>query len=333
MRRRTLYGKVIENLAKQRETAEFAAEDRRRAAYETVPGLGKIDSELGKIGIMLTKLALSKEAVKLEEARENFKKLREDKAQLLRKNGIDEASFRPRYSCGECGDTGFKETKVGGFVRCRCLKQMLIDESYSASNMKESLERENFDRFDIRLFSTEIDEDEGLSPRTNMENIFRHASRFVENFGDQFSNLLLYGEPGLGKTFMCNAIAKDLLDSGRTVLYLSAPRLCKLVEDYRFNRDSFADSKELIETVDEVDLFILDDLGTEFPSITSSAALFDMLNERILKRKPTVISTNLTPDDMSSQYSERLVSRFFGMFEVLRFFGDDIRVKIKYNLK
>jgi len=326
-----LYGKVLESLALKRAKAESLAEDRRSEAYESIPELGQIDNELGKIGISLARYSLSNDAGKLNKAKQDATRLKKRKSDLLNRSGIGEDRFRPVYSCAECSDTGFVEARGGGFSRCRCLKQMLIDEYYSASNMRESLTRENFEMFDVRLFSSEIDKIEGLSPRTNMENIFRHASCFVENFGNEFRNLLFYGEPGLGKTFMCNAIAKDLLDTGRTVLYLSAPRLCKIVDEYRFNRDSHAESKELIETVDEVDLFILDDLGTEFPSVTSSAALFDMINERILRRKPTVISTNLDPDDMSGQYSERLVSRFFGMFDVLRFFGDDVRVKIKYN--
>jgi DNA replication protein DnaC len=251
---------------------------------------------------------------------------------LLAKKNIDENYFLPVFACENCKDTGYISGSPGvAATACVCLKQKLINEYYSLSNMREVLRAENFDNFDIRLFSTKIVEHEGLSPRANMESNYRIAITFVQKFDEEFQNLLLYGETGLGKTFLSNCVAKDLLDAGKTVLYLTVPRLCKVIEDSRFNRDSLAAPDEMLDAVDTVDCLVLDDLGTEISTVITSAALFDIINQRILSRKPTVISTNLTLDDLARLYSERIVSRFLGNYQIIKFFGEDIRVKKRFS--
>jgi len=314
-----------------RSQAEALLAERKAIAYESIPRLAEIEKSLGMLGVNLAKFALAGDANALKKARELSAHLKEEQQVLLAKNGFSDGLV-PFYKCKQCADTGYiHTTSTSSAIMCACLKQRFIDEYYNLSNMKAVLKDENFDTFDIRLFSTQLIESEGLSPRKNMEEICRDTTAFVQNFGKVFVNLLLYGETGLGKTFICHCIAKDLLDNGHTVLYLTAPRLCKFIEDYRFNRESLHEPHEMMEAIDDADLLILDDLGTEISTVITSAALFDIINQRLITRKPTVISTNLSSNGLVSQYSERIVSRFLGNYEMIKFFGDDIRVKKKYT--
>jgi len=213
-----------------------------------------------------------------------------------------------------------------------CLKQRLIQKYYDCSNLSGVLERENFSTFDIRCYSATVINSEQMSPRARMEAIHGVCKEFTEGFmgEEKRGNLLFYGEPGLGKTFLCNCIAKEILDKGATVLYSTAPKLFKALEVFRFNRQEAGDP-ETVEALTEVDLLIIDDLGTEVSTLVTASELFNILNTRLLENRSIVISTNLSPAEIKNQYSERIVSRFFGEFKMLKFIGDDIRVKKKYG--
>jgi len=331
MRHSKIHREIMREYEFSRNRADSILAKHQANAYEKIPRLAEIDSSLGTLGISLAKMALSGDAEGMKATRTAAAVLKNERNNLLKQKGWDEGYFVPQYRCTNCSDTGYiQETPSSLAVMCQCLKQRLIDEYYNLSNMNEVLRDENFDTFDIRLFSTEVVAAEGLSPRANIENVHRHATKFVQEFGRGFVNLLLYGETGLGKTFICHCIAHDLLAEGRTVLYLTVPRLCRFIEDYRFNRDSLEEPNEMLDAMDEADLLILDDLGTEISTVVTSAALFDIINQRLITRKPTIISTNLASNDLKSHYSERIVSRFLGNYQMIKFFGDDIRTKKKY---
>jgi len=332
MRYKTAFRHVMREYELARDRAEFLADARRSEVYHSVPRVAEINHCLANYGASLAKLALRDDTTSMNKIRSDIAALKDERRTLLMEIGADEDYLSAVFQCKKCSDTGYISTGIGAPAeRCSCLKQKLIDEYYALSNMKEVLQEENFEHYDFRLFSKEIEPAEGISPLQNMEQVYSHAMQFVKKFDKQFANLLLYGETGLGKTFVCHCIAKDLLDKGYTVLYLTAPRLCKFIEDFRFNRESLDAPDEMLEAVDEVDLLILDDLGVEFSTIVTSSALFDIINQRILGRKSTVISTNLTPIALEQQYSERIVSRFFGNYQNIKFFGEDIRLKKKYG--
>jgi len=322
---KSTFSQVMRDYEAARDNAQALLEARKAEVYKNLPEIKEIDSKLAKMGAGLARLAISGDTLGMENTRNEMGRLQENRLFLLEKN-VGKDYLTAVYRCNICQDTGYTD----GRIRCKCLNQRLIDEYYSLSNMKEVLREENFDTFDLRLFSMDVLPAEGLSPHANMQTIYRLATSFVANFSE-FNNLLLYGEPGTGKTFVSHAIAKDLLDSGRTVLYQTAPRLSKVLEDYRFNRDQLSNPDEMLAAVDNVDLLILDDLGAEISTVVTSAAIFDIVNQRLLARKHTVISTNLSPAQLESQYSERLVSRFFGNYQMIKFFGEDIRVKKKYG--
>jgi len=300
---------------------------RRLELYKNFPRIEKIEEESAALGLNLVKLALKGDEAGLIKTKNKLAALKQEKDDILVKGGYSLEYLTAVYRCSECQDTGYKSTSQ----RCNCLKQRLIEGYYALSNIKGVLEDENFDTFDHRYFSPEIIESEGLSPLVNMQAIYRMAAEFVQDFGVKFRNFLLYGRTGLGKTFVCHCIAKDLLDAGHTVLYLTAPRLFKVIEDSRFNRDSLREPDEMLEAVTDVDLLILDDLGAEFVTVITSSALFDIVNQRLLAKKSTVISTNLSPRELEGHYSERIVSRFAGNYQMIKFFGEDVRVKKKYG--
>jgi DNA replication protein DnaC len=322
---KSAYKEIMREYEAERDRAQRFLQIKKEELYAKAPRVKEIDEKLTAIGLSLARLTLAGDEAALQKAHAELTTLLDEKKKLMPDRYLDAV-----YRCAVCSDTGYIQSDDAPAVRCACLKQRLIEKYYRLSNLYGILEKENFDTFDLRYYSMSVDEDEGLSPHTNIQTIYKIAMQFVLQFDKTFQNLFLYGNPGLGKTFISNCIAKDLLDKGKTVLYITAPRLFKTIEDSRFNRDQMDEPDEMLEATTQVDLLILDDLGTEFSTIVTSSALFDIINQRLLTKKQTIISTNISADQLESQYSARIGSRFFGNFDMLKFFGDDIRIKKKY---
>lgn len=252
--------------------------------------------------------------------------LSERKKSLLLQFGYPENYLSPIYDCPDCKDTGYINNQ-----KCHCLKQAIIDHAYAQSNLNAIIDRENFDHFQFDFYSDQKSEIYGISPLENIRSVYRMCLDFVDHFEQQFSNLIIYGNSGLGKTFLCNSIAKALLDQGKTVIYLSAFELFKLLENYRFRREDQIVNYYDIESIYVCDLLIIDDLGTEFANSFTHSELFNCLNNRLINQKPTVISTNLSPSQWNNQYSERISSRILGNYTQLKIFGEDIRKRKYFN--
>ncbi len=323
------YKKLLRSYEKIRDDHTRTLQLRQQEVYTKIPRIAQIDQELSMTGIKISRTVLQSpsEAEKLIAAlQEKNMDLTIEKAELLHMNGYPKDYLVPTYTCATCKDSGYAEG-----TSCKCLQQKLINTAYEQSNLKDVLAVENFDNFDFRYYSDVVDEKEGMSPRQNMQVIYSTCMNFVENYEQSFTNLLFYGPSGLGKTFLCNCIAKDLLDRGKTVLYLTAFQLFKLIEQERFHRNTTEEKSDLLDTIIMVDLLIIDDLGTEFSTILTSSELFNFLNTRLLDKKPTIISTNLPPNNWKNIYSDRITSRIHGNYKVLNFFGEDIRIRIKYK--
>ena len=306
-----------------------AAELRERKAklYQELPRLEEIERELSLLGVSAAKLVLKKPAdveQTVAQLKQEQQLLEEERMELLVRNCYSMSLLKIEYACEACRDTGYIENEM-----CSCMKYKIMDKLYDQSNVREVIQRENFDTFDLRLFSDEVVKGEGISPKENAQRNLKRAMEFAENpVGD---NLLLYGGAGRGKTFLCNCIAKDVLEQGKTVLYLTAGQLFKQLEQMRFHRDAEEEQTDWDAELLNVDLLIIDDLGTEFATMFTASELFRIINDRKLHKKPVVISTSLDYKALMEQYSDRVMSRLIGEYTAMKFFGDDIRMKKKYK--
>lgn len=321
-----IYEDIFRKYEKIRDENKRIVDERKRFIYERFPRIKEIDNEINLMGFKISKAILSAEndAEKknyISEIQNKSNALVNEKKKILFDAGFQENYLEPIYNCEKCKDTG----KVLN-QKCSCLSQMYIDAVYEMSNIKDIVKKENFESFDLSYYSREVDDEEGISPYENAKINYAICKSFCDNFDNTFSNLLFYGKPGLGKTFLCSAIAKELLDKGKNVIYVSAFTLFKIIEDEKFNKGEELDNSEFFSSLIDADLLIIDDLGTEFSTIVSTSALFSILNTRFINSKPIIISTNLSPAEMTMQYSERIVSRIYGEYSVLKFIGEDIRI-------
>ena len=211
-----------------------------------------------------------------------------------------------------------------GSQKCTCFKKAEIELLYTQSNLKEILKKENFDHFSFDYYSdTMKNETTGLTERETAKRAYDIARGFVRNFDDSFENLFLYGDTGVGKTFLSHCIAHKLLESAHCVMYFSAFDLFALLAESKFSREK----TEGEEFVFDSDLLIIDDLGTELTNSFVSSQLFLCINERIMRRKSTIISTNLKLENFSDTYSERTFSRIASNYRMVKLEGKDIRIQ------
>lgn len=321
----------LKNLLKiyeqKRLLAEKECEEKIEYLYKNNPKLSKIIDEINKTSISLSKSILFNHTDNISFLQETLNKLKEEKNSILNNLKIDSSFFEPKYECKKCNDTGYLVNDNN--VMCTCLKQKLIDLQYNKSNIS-NLEKENFEVFNDNLLSDVADEkryNSNISPRENINNIKEIALNFINNFDNpEEKNLLFTGNTGLGKTFISNCIANEILKLGKTVLYQTAPIMLDAIIDYRFGKtDDF-----IYNNILNADLLIIDDLGTENLNNLKFSELFNIINTRILNQNnhvtKTIISTNLSLNNLFNTYDERIFSRLAGYYNICRFFGDDIRL-------
>ena len=309
---------------------EKLKEENRRNLRERKEEMYLANSRLAEIETFMTEISLRTNRALLEskndpeillmELKETHRALKEERVMILKEMGLPENYLDPIHSCNLCDDTGFIMT-----TPCICRKKLETKLRYDGSNLESVLELENFDTFQLDFYN-DVPSSNGSSPKTIMGNYLCDCMDFASNFDTQEKNLLFFGKPGLGKTFLCHSIAKDLMDSGYSVLYITSSELMDFVRNTKFGFDSGAATPEELSVLYDSELLIIDDLGTETASQFSSLVLYELLNRRLTDKKKMVISTNLEIDDLSNLYSERINSRLFGNFEFMEFVGEDIRL-------
>ena len=327
--RSDVYKQVIKYFDLLRTNEQSHLRQKREEVYAACPRVRQIENEIAILGITAAKNAIdSKTPTKdIVELKEKMDSLKAEKIQVMKNAGFDPDCLNINYKCEKCHDTGFI-----GQRECSCFTQKLVEMAYSSSNMREITADENFDNFNINYYSSQTAQGDIMSPKENMQIILSVCLEFTKNFSKKKDNLLFYGGPGLGKTFLCSCIAREILDKGYTVFYTTAPQLFKTIEKERFNRSQEEESQTgFSDDLQSVDLLIIDDLGTEFNTSFTSSELFDILNTRLINKKPVIISTNLSVNDIQNIYSERITSRIIGEYKVMKFFGKDIRLIKKYS--
>jgi len=316
---------ILVSYERKRDKAESELEYRIKDVYSQIPEIKSIDDEVSKIGLELAKLVLlnpqDKDSI-IAQSKDKMHELKLKKEELLNRYNVPNGYLDLQHSCNVCKDKGFLQNGH----KCNCLKQEIINEAYKMSNLSRMLENQNFNNINTNIFSDEIFEDSNISPRQNFLQIVSTCESFVFNFDrDNDENLLFYGDTGLGKTFMCNCIAKSLLDRGYLVIYQTAFKMFEIIEDYKFKNSENHISKDNYDNLFDCDLLIIDDLGTELTNSFTNSELFNILNTRLLTGKKTIISTNLSPMQLGSNYAQRIFSRIFDRFKMVKFIGNDLR--------
>ena len=305
--------------------------------YTKIPELEKIDNDINSLSIKSIKMVLTTQNNKkvIDELKKQISDLRKKRVQILKNNNLSSKDLEPQFECSKCNDTGYIKSSIGESSLCNCIKQKLYNIEYNNSNIYD-LKNQTFKNFKLDCYSDVIDKEKynkDISPRQNMISIKKICDNFIENFDSPDElNLLFCGSPGLGKTFLSSCISNELISRGKTVLYQTAPIMLDSIIDYKFGKTD----KNICNIINSVDLLIIDDLGTETINSLKNTELFNIINNRLLNQSnkitKTIISTNLSLQDMYDIYEERIISRIIGNYNACYFFGDDIRIKKKLKV-
>ena len=318
------YNAIMRTYDERRSASRALLAARQKEIEQMIPAYTALQQQLIENSMNYARTALfGTDSANTQELRKQNEKLSKQKESLLLANGYPADYLSPIYICPDCKDTGMISEE-----RCHCFKQAVVDLLYAQSGLASVLEEENFGTFSFSYYNnTMIDPKTKLTPYQNMQRIYDICQSFVRNFDTEFSNLLFYGTSGLGKTFLSHCIAKELLGTAHTVLYLTAYELFDILGKAMYHEEEdFAASGEHIL---DCDLLIIDDLGTELSNAFTLSRLSLCINERFLNRRSTIISTNFGVQELADHYGERNFSRIFSSYTPLRFFGEDIRLKKK----
>ena len=313
--------KLLEDKKRQREDEH---ERRVQEVYAKLPQVQELDANLRGTMIELFGAAITPDGQdKIPDIRRRNLMLQEQRVQELRRGGFPLEYLDDGYACADCNDTG--HMKQGGI--CHCLMDLYKSEQTKSLSSLLKMGGETFANFNLNYYdSTPVG---GVSPRQSMEIIYETAYQYAHRFGERSPNLFFNGQPGLGKTFLSACIARVVSESGFSVVYDTAGSIFAKFENAKFLRDEDKESAQSeVARCLACDLLILDDLGTEMTTAFTISALYELVNTRLITGKKTIVSSNLTPDELRRRYSEQIVSRLEGEDQVLTFRGDDIRKRV-----
>lgn len=291
--------------------------DERVAYVEShVDGYKELSDAIVSLSVEFAKLKLMGKESSINELKSTIEDLRLQKKELLAAANLPDNYLEPIYVCPDCKDTGYI-----GSQKCHCLKQRMISLLYSQSNISEYL-----NTVDFKKVSNEYYFGKDLE---NFSNTFNKSVQFVEKFDSDYQNMIFYGTVGTGKSLLSACIAKKLIESGHSVIYFSATALMDALSKYTFDYKSKDELSQTYSDIFECDLLIIDDLGTEMINSFTISSLFNCMNERFLRKKSIIISTNLSLDDLCDRYTDRIASRLTGSFTFCKLSGPDIRLASK----
>lgn len=316
------YDTIMREYDRKRLEHRHMLDAHKEETYQKIPRLREIEREIAAVSLQAIRRRLGGAQTSAGSTyKQEIAALAGERKQLLKANGYPEDYLVMQYDCPICQDTGYADGQ-----KCQCFRRAAVDLLYKQSNLEEILQKENFDFFSFSYYSDTIrNEATGLTARETAEDAVRKARHFINTFDTKFQNLFLYGNTGVGKTFLSHCIAKELIDQAHCVIYFSAFDLFEKLAKNTFQKDSGLISTQ--EEIMECDLLIIDDLGTELTNTFVASALFQCINERIMRKKSTIISTNLTLERFRDTYSERIFSRITSHYTMVKLIGNDIRIQ------
>ena len=247
--------------------------------------------------------------------------LKEQKAMYMERHGYPADYMEMKYRCPDCRDTGYKDGK-----KCHCFKRIEIEILYDQSNIREVLSRENFDTLSMEYYDRErVDEKTGMTVLEYMTMVIEECKEYVERFGEEKGSILFTGSTGCGKTFLSNCIARELIQRGFSVVYLTATDMFDVLSESRFGNRDEEEARDRAAYILDCDLLIIDDLGTEMINTFTASQLFYCVNERLNRKKGTIISTNLALNRMQDEFTERVTSRIMSQYKIFPLLGEDLR--------
>ena len=311
-------------LTRKRRSKEELYERRLERVYSVAPIIRSVDSQISAtMANLLSSALLQNGGESVEEIRIRNIGLQNRRRSELMDAGFPEDFLDDDYMCQTCRDTGYTGTEV-----CGCLMELYKDELRKSLSNLFKLGNETFDNFDLSYYDEKPAPDTGISPRRSMEIIYKTCIEYARKFGSKSMNLFFNGAPGLGKTFLSACIARVVADNGYSVVYDTASSIFSKFEDVKFSRlDDPEEARSDVSRYLECDLLIFDDLGTEMASTFHTSALYEIVNTRLVTGRKTIVSSNLTLDEMHRRYSDQIMSRIEGEYQVLTFRGEDIRKK------
>lgn len=315
-----VFNKAENEIGRRHVEALTMFEKRQEELDSKAPEIAEVNRQIVGTSIRLSKAIMNNKA----DIKQAVEKIKDEniKAQklirvLLEDFGYPADYLDMHYYCDKCCDTGF----VNG-IRCSCFNELLKKYSVEEINNKSNMKLNDFSDFRIDLYPEAVDENLGTSPRLEMTANLNECRKFVDDFSESSQSMFFIGKTGLGKTFLSSAIAKELMQKGFNVAFDSIQNFLRAVENEHFGRVTGTDTFQILI---DADLLILDDLGSEFSSPFYSSALYNIVNTRLNKGVPTIISSNLSLTELQNKYDDRIISRITGMYSILHFIGEDIR--------
>lgn len=316
------YDAIMREYGRQQIENHHKLEERRKEIYARLPVVKQLEAEIAERSVACAKKLLEGDKGVLDRLKEDLRDLREQKALIIRAAGYPDDYLELHYRCPDCRDTGLVDGR-----KCHCFLQAQMKLLHAQSNLEDVLERENFKALSYEYYDdTEILPQLGITNAAYMRRVVAGCKEFVRDFDKKHDNLLFTGSTGVGKTFLTNCIARELMDDFHSVIYLTASDLFDVFSRNKFDYDNAEDMKDMYRFILDCDLLIIDDLGTELNNSFTSSQLFYCINERMNMSRSTIISTNLTLARLRDSYTDRVTSRIMSGYRIIPLYGGDIRL-------
>lgn len=312
------YETILKGYQQIRDENRSLTDSRKQEVYEAIPEYLELAQSISTLSVASAKRMLEGDETALSRLHQDLAEVTARQRQLLAGHGFPVDYLDPLYRCPDCGDTGYITSENGLREKCHCFRQQEISLLYEQSHIQDMIEKENFATLSYAFYQGE--------DLRRFEAAVEISQRFVEDFGKNYGNLFFYGTVGTGKSFLSGCIARELLQKGNSVIYFSAAGLFDTLARYTFEGRSKESLRSLCEDLYGCDLLIIDDLGTEITNSFVTSELFSCLNERRLRNRSTLISTNISLEELRDRYSDRIFSRITSSFTLCKLTGPDIRI-------